>query len=295
MPKLDLKEHIKLSSYEEILGANTEGENIKIIPLESLKPFRNHPFRVVDDEMAELVESIKEKGILTPAIVRKSIDGGYEIISGHRRKRACEMAGLKEMPVIIKELDDDEATILMVDANIQREKILPSEKAHAYSMKYEVWKHQGKKGGNTLDEIGEAAGEVGKTVQRYIWLSNLSDKLLDFVDDKRLSIKAGDQISFLNIEAQKWVEELIDTNNTNISEEKAKKIRKYSDENKLTKELLFEILSLEKPPERKIVLKNEHLSKYFSEDITNEEIEKTLIMLLEEWQKKVTSGPGVQK
>ena len=131
MPKLDLKENIKLSSYEEILGANSDGEDIKMLPLDSLKPFSKHPFRVVDEEMTELVESIKEKGVLTPAIVRKCMDGGYEIISGHRRKRACELAGINEMPVVIKELDDDEATILMVDANIQRERILPSEKAHA--------------------------------------------------------------------------------------------------------------------------------------------------------------------
>ena len=187
---------LKIDSFAEYI----DGEDIVIneIPLEELYEFKDHPFRVLDDEkMAETVESIKTYGVLMPGIVRKRSEGGYEIISGHRRKHACELAGLKTMPVIIREYTDDEAVVAMVDSNIQREEILPSEKAHAYSMKYEVWKHQGREGGHTLDEIGEVAGESGKTVQRYIWLSNLSDNLLGLVDDKTITIRVGIEISFL--------------------------------------------------------------------------------------------------
>ena len=201
---------------------------INEIPLEDLYEFKNHPFRVLDDEkMAETVESIKAYGVLMPGIVRTRAEGGYEIISGHRRKHACELAGLKTMPVIIREYTDDEAVVAMVDSNIQREEILPSEKAHAYSMKYEAWKHQGREGGHTLDEIGEAAGESGKTVQRYIWLSNLSENLLELVDDKTITIRVGIEISFLTQKEQGWVEELIEEENVRISDEQAKKIKDY--------------------------------------------------------------------
>ncbi len=276
---------LKIDSFADYI----DGEDIVIneIPLEELHEFKGHPFRVLDDEkMAETVESIKAYGVLMPGIVRKRSEGGYEIISGHRRKHACELAGLKTMPVIIREYTDDEAVVAMVDSNIQREEILPSEKAHAYSMKYEAWKHQGREGGHTLDEIGEAAGESGKTVQRYIWLSNLSDNLLGLVDDKTITIRVGIEISFLTQKEQAWVEELIEEDDVRISDEQAKKIKDYSKEKELTKALLSEILLAEKAKPRRFVMKNDIISKYFSAETSIEEVEKTVFMLLEEWKRK---------
>ena len=276
---------LKIDSFAEYI----DGEDIVIneIPLEELHEFKGHPFRVMDDEkMAETVESIKTYGVLMPGIVRKRSEGGYEIISGHRRKHACELAGLKTMPVIIREYTDDEAVVAMVDSNIQREEILPSEKARAYSMKYEAWKHQGREGGHTLDEIGEAAGESGKTVQRYIWLSNLSENLLELVDDKTITIRVGIEISFLTQKEQAWVEELIEEENVRISDEQAKKIKDYSKDNELSKALLSEILLAEKTKPRRFVMKNDIISKYFSAETSIEEVEKTVFMLLEEWKRK---------
>ena len=276
---------LKIDSFADYI----DGEDIVIneIPLEDLYEFKNHPFRVLDDEkMAETVESIKAYGVLMPGIVRTRAEGGYEIISGHRRKHACELAGLKTMPVIIREYTDDEAVVAMVDSNIQREEILPSEKAHAYSMKYEAWKHQGREGGHTLDEIGEAAGESGKTVQRYIWLSNLSENLLELVDDKTITIRVGIEISFLTQKEQAWVEELIEEENVRISDEQAKKIKDYSKDNELSKALLSEILLAEKTKPRRFVMKNDIISKYFSAETSIEEVEKTVFMLLEEWKKR---------
>ena len=276
---------LKIDSFADYI----DGEDIVIneIPLEELHEFKGHPFRVLDDEkMAETVESIKAYGVLMPGIVRTRAEGGYEIISGHRRKHACELAGLKTMPVIIREYTDDEAVVAMVDSNIQREEILPSEKAHAYSMKYEAWKHQGREGGHTLDEIGEAAGESGKTVQRYIWLSNLSENLLELVDDKTITIRVGIEISFLTQKEQAWVEELIEEENVRISDEQAKKIKDYSKDNELSKALLSEILLAEKTKPRRFVMKNDIISKYFSAETSIEEVEKTVFMLLEEWKRK---------
>lgn len=274
---------ISIDSFADYI----EGEDtiINEIPLSDLYDFKDHPFRVLDDEkMAETVESIKTFGVLMPGIVRPREAGGYEIISGHRRKRACEIAGLETMPVIIRDYNDDEAVVAMVDTNIQREDILPSEKANAYRMKYKARKHQGSQGGKTLDEIGEVAGESGKTVQRYIWLSNLSSILLSYVDEKRLPIKSGVEISFLKENEQKWVEDLIKTNGVNIAVDKAERIKGYSKRKELTKALLEEILLEEKAKPRKFVMKNDSISKYFPEDVSDEEIEKTIIMLLEQWK-----------
>ena len=276
---------LKIDSFAEYI----DGEDIVIneIPLEELHEFKGHPFRVLDDEkMAETVESIKAYGVLMPGIVRKRSEGGYEIISGHRRKHACELAGLKTMPVIIREYTDDEAVVAMVDSNIQREEILPSEKAHAYSMKFEAWKHQGREGGSTFDEIGEAAGECGKTVQRYIYISELTDTLLNYIDEKKLPIKSGVQISFLSDVEQKWVEEIIDEEDVRISEEQAIKVKEYSGKHELSKALLYEIVKGDKPKARKFVMKNDIISKYFPAETSIEEVEKTVYMLLEEWSKK---------
>ena len=185
---------IKLNSYDDLFGGTEMSagtEQVQAIPLSDLYEFKGHPFKVLDDEkMQETVESIKNYGVLMPGIARPRAGGGYEIIAGHRRKHGCELAGLSTMPMFIRDYSDDEATIIMVDTNIQREDILPSEKARAYAMKYEAMKHQGKKGnGSSLDEVGEAAGESGKTVQRYIWLARLSDELLDMVDKKKIGLE----------------------------------------------------------------------------------------------------------
>ncbi len=276
---------LKIDSFADYI----DGEDIVIneIPLNDLHDFKDHPFRVLEDEkMQETVESIKKYGVLVPGIVRIRPEGGYEIISGHRRKHACELAEMKTMPVIIREYTDDEAVVAMVDSNIQREEILPSEKAHAYSMKYEAWKHQGRVGGNTLDEIGEVAGECGKTVQRYIYISSLTDTLLDYIDEKRISIKAGVQISFLNNMEQAWVADVIKSERVKISEEQAARIKEYSENHELTEALLREILVVKKSSERKFVMKDEDISRYFPKGTSVEEVQRTVYMLLDEWFKE---------
>ena len=269
---------IKLNSFADIVGGDDTA--VTEVPLSDLHEFKNHPFRVLDDEkMEETVESIRKNGVLMPGIVRPRLDGGgYEIIAGHRRKRACELAGLATMPVLIKNYT--------VDTNIQREDILPSEKAHAYRMKFDAMKHQGSGGGRTVESIGEAAGESGKTVQRYIWLSNLSDTLLGFVDEKKLPIRSGVEISYLTDKEQGWIEEIVGSAGVVITPAQAEKIKGYSQSKELTKALLNEILSEEKPKPRKITFKGEKLSKYFPEDMPVEEIEEKIIRILDEWKDK---------
>lgn len=202
---------VRIDKFEDLFGGSAEqessAEQIINAPLTDLHTFKDHPFRVEDDEkMEETTESIRQYGVLVPGIARPREGGGYEIIAGHRRKRGSELAGKTEMPVIVRNYTDDEATIIMVDSNIQREDILPSEKARAYKMKYEAMKHQGKKSGkNTLDEVGEAAGENAKKVQRYIWLSRLSEELLTMVDSKKLGFSQGVDISFLTEEGNRQI------------------------------------------------------------------------------------------
>jgi len=276
---------IKINSFADIVGG--DDTVVTEVPIADLYEFKDHPFRVLDDEkMDETVESIKKYGVLMPGIVRPRTEGGYEIIAGHRRKRACEIAGLETMPVLIKNYTDDEAIVTMVDTNIQREDILPSEKARAYRMKFDAMKHQGSGGGVTIENIGEAAGESGKTVQRYIWLSNLSDVLLAFVDEKKLPIRSGVDISYLNEKEQHWVEEIIASLGVVIAPAQAEKIRSYSQSKELTKALLTEILTEKKPKPRKFVMKDDRISEFFSAEVTDEEIEETIIRLLEEWRMK---------
>ena len=276
---------IKINSFADIVGGDDSA--VTEVPLSDLHTFKDHPFRVLDDEkMEETVESIKERGVLMPGIVRPRIGGGYEIIAGHRRKRACELAGLKTMPVVIRKYTDEEAVVAMVDTNLQREEILPSEKARAYRMKYDAMKHQGAGGGNTLDEIGDSAGDSGKTVQRYICLSNLTDTLLGYVDTKKLPIVSGVQLSYLKEKEQVWIEDIISETEIVVSSSQAEKIKGYSQSGELTKALLKEILTDEKPKPRKFVMKDDKISKFFSDDVTDEEIEETIIRLLEEWRKK---------
>lgn len=281
-----IKGKLNINSFADYVDG--EDQVIEEVPLEDLYPFSNHPYRVVDDEkMSELVESVKRKGkVLLPGIVRPRIEGGYEIISGHRRKRACELAGLESMSVVIRNYSDDEAIIAMVDSNFQREELLPSEKARAYRMKFDAMKHQGSDGGNTLEEIGEAAGESGKTVQRYICLSNLSDALLSIVDEKKLPVVSGVHLSYLNEKEQNLIEGLITESGVVIAPAQAEKIKGYSQSKELTKALLKEILSEEKPKPRKITFKGDKLSKYFPEDMPVEDIEEKIIKILDEWKDK---------
>lgn len=276
---------VKISSFDDLIGS--AGEQIIHAKLDDLHTFKGHPFRVLDDEkMEETTESIEKYGVLVPGIVRLRAEGGYEIIAGHRRKRGSEKAGLDTMPVIVRNYTDDEATIIMVDSNIQREDILPSEKAKAYAMKYEAMKHQGSKGGSTLDEVGEAAGESGKTVQRYVWLARLIDELLGMVDAKKIGIAQGVEISFLSEEAQQWVSVILEETGATISNAQAAKLKEFGKSGELTMAMVRLILSEEKPKERKVTLKSDKINRYFPEDYSSDDIEGIIIQLLEEWQSK---------
>ena len=283
---------IQLTTYQDLLGVeeNTGAgtEKVVIAPLTELFDFKDHPFKVLDDEkMEETTESIRQHGVLVPGIARPRTGGGYELIAGHRRKRGSERAGKSEMPIIVRNYTDDEATIIMVDSNIQREDILPSEKAKAYKMKYEAMKHQGKKAGmNTLDKVGEAAGENAKKVQRYIWLSRLSDELLDMVDKKKLGFSQGVDISFLSEDEQQWVQVILEEQGCNVSTVQSGKLKEYGKRGELTFAMVRLILTEEKARKRKVTLKADKISKYFEEDYSSEEIEKIIIQLLDEWKNR---------
>ena len=280
---------VRLNSFDDLFGSaeSTSGEQIIHAKLEELHTFKGHPFRVLDDEkMEETTESIGKYGVLVPGIVRPRAGGGYEIIAGHRRKRGSERAGLDTMPVIVRNYTDDEATIIMVDSNIQREDILPSEKAKAYAMKYEAMKHQGSRGGSTLDEVGEAAGESGKTVQRYVWLARLSDELLGMVDAKKIGIAQGVDISFLSEEQQQYVTVILQETGASVSNAQAAKLKEYGKSGGLTLAMVRLILAEEKPKERKVTIKGDKIGRYFSEDYSNDDIEGIIIQLLEEWQSR---------
>ena len=283
---------IKMESFDDLFGGNsvqeTGAEQIINAPLADLHEFKDHPFKVLDDEkMEETTESIRLYGVLVPGIARPRAGGGYELIAGHRRKHGSERAGKTEMPIIVRNYSDDEATIIMVDSNIQREDILPSEKAKAYKMKYEAMKHQGKKSGkNTLDEVGEAAGENAKKVQRYIWLARLSEELLEMVDTKRLGFSQGVDISFLTEEAQQWVEVIIEEQGCNVSTAQSGKLKEYGKSGELTLAMVRLILTEEKPKERKFTMKSDKIGEYFSDSYSNEEIENIIISLLDKWKKE---------
>ncbi|MEI3219883.1 MAG: ParB/RepB/Spo0J family partition protein [Lachnoclostridium sp.] len=264
MSKTGSAAKVKLNSFDDLFGSSemqmAGAEQIINAPLAELHDFKNHPFRVVDNEkMEETTESIRQYGVLVPGIARPRTDGGYELISGHRRKHGSQRAGKSEMPVIVRNYSDDEVTIIMVDSNIQREDILTSEKAKAYKMKYEAMKHQGKKSGkNTLDQVEETAGENAKKVQHYIWLARLSDGLLEMVDNKKLGFSQGVDISFLSEEAQKWVEMIVEKKCCNISTVQSGKLKEYSKNGELTFAMVRLILTEEKPKERKFTMKFLH-------------------------------------
>ncbi len=289
MSKTGSAAKIKLNSYEDLFGSSPAPagrEQVQEIALAELHAFAGHPFRVLDDEkMQETVASIQSYGVLVPGIVRPRAEGGYEIIAGHRRKRGCELAGLATMPAFVRDYNDDEATIIMVDTNLQREDILPSEKAKAYAMKYEALKHQGKKGaGSSLDEVGEAAGESGKTVQRYIRLSRLSQGLLDLVDQKKMGLVQGADLSFLIEEAQEWVERVLQETGGSVSKEQAARLKEYGRKGVLTLPMVQLLLAVEKPKERRVTIRPEKLNEFFAEDCSSEEIEAIIYELLKEWK-----------
>lgn len=276
---------IKLSTYSELVG--DAGDEIIDVPLSELHDFHNHPFKVTDgDSMQELTESIRKNGVLVPAIARRKKDGGYELVSGHRRKRACELAGLPTMPVIVKEYTDDEAVIVMVDANIQREDILPSEKAKAYRMKYETMKHQGmRSGGLSLDSLGAAAGESGKTVQRYLWLSRLIDGLMELVDRRKMTLVCGIDLSWLPQEAQSWVFECL-SKGMKINKQKTERLKVYSERGDLTEDGVINILSDQREKPRSFVMSEDVVRRYFGDKYTVEEMTSIICELLKEWKQR---------
>lgn len=288
---------IKFTSFDELFGKpQKEGldeSRIVEVSLSELHPFRNHPFRVVDDDkMLETVESIRRYGVLVPGIVRNNSNGGYEIISGHRRKRGCELAERKTMPVIIRDLSDDEATIIMVDSNIQREDILPSEKAWAYRMKLEALKHQGSKGEkHTASLVGEKAGESGRTVWRFIRLTYLEKELLDTVDERRCSLIVGENLSYLTPEEQKWVYQIISRGSILLSGSQAELLKEESGQGILTKERIADIVSgasKSNGPEKqlKISIPAKRIQEYFPPEYTKEQVENIIFELLDDWKKQ---------
>nr|WP_297709645.1 ParB/RepB/Spo0J family partition protein [uncultured Butyrivibrio sp.] len=287
---------VKLSSIDELLGVpSTEGT--VDLDVMTIYPFENHPFRVVDDEkMDELVESIKESGVLTPVLVRPDDEGTYEMISGHRRLHAAKRAGLRKIPAIIKEMTNDDATIAMVNANMQREEVLPSEKAFAFKMKMDAIKHQGSRrktspqvGGKleAADIVGEAAGVSGTQVQRYVRLTYLIPKLLDMVDEGRLAVSVAVEISYLNHSYQQWLWEYIHENGM-IKQEQLIELRPYREDDSLTQEQMIDILIKNRstPHVRKKITFNERkLNQYFPAYYSQTQIEKILLDFCEEWKR----------
>lgn len=282
-------EKVKLASFDDLFGTSREeiAEQITSVPLALLRPFKDHPFRVIDDEkMQEMVKSIRERGVQVPGIVRPCTDGGYEIVAGHRRWMASRLAGCEEMPVIIRNLNNDEATITMVDTNIQREDILPSEKAKAYKMKYEALKHQGSKGDrHTADEVGENAGDSARTVQRYIRLTELIPELLEWVDIGKIPMIVGERISFLPENEQQWIIQAARDNRIIPSKRQAERIKEESEKGELTEAGIYALLADKPESGIKVTIPFKQLRNYFPEEYTKAEIEEVIYSLLEEWKR----------
>ena len=299
--------NISLSSYDDIFktdesAAETGREKVMEIALTELHPFKNHPFKVLDDDrMADTAESIKEYGVLVPAIARPREDGGYELVAGHRRKRGCELAGLETMPVIVRNLDDDAATIIMVDSNIQRENILPSERAFAYKLKLDAMKRQvgrpskenGSQVGNHLsgrkssDIMAEQMGESKNQIFRYIRLTELIPELLEMVDAKKIAINPAVELSYLKPDEQTMLLEAMDSEQATPSLSQAQRLKKFSQNDKLSLDVMTAIMSEEKKGELdKVTLTGDKLKKYFPKSYTPQQMEQTILKLLEQWQKK---------
>ena len=278
---------IKLTSYDDLFGTDTTNvEQVTSVPISELHSFKNHPFRVLDDEkMQETVDSIKKYGVLMPGIVRPRSEGGYEVVAGHRRWRACVLAGLEEMPVLIRDMDDDTATVIMVDTNIQREDILPSEKAFAYKMKYLALKHQGSKGDKlTAVMVGEAAGESGRTVQRYIRLAELMQGLLEYVDLGKIAMVVGEKLSYLSLEEQTWLMGAIESCGVFPSKTQAEQMKESSSAGKLTEGIIYSILVKKERVRLNVTLPEKRIRSYFPAGYSVTEIEEVIYSLLDEWK-----------
>ena len=294
--------NVSLNTYADIFSteqsrAEDSLEKVREIPLAELHPFKNHPFKVLDDEsMQRTVESIARFGVLSPAIARPSPDGGYELVAGHRRHHACELVGMETMPVIVRDLDDDAATILMVDSNLQRETILPSERAFAYKMKLEAIKHQGMRSDLTstqvaqklsVQQVGDEAGVSKDTVRRFIRLTELIPELLDMVDQKQIAFNPAVELSFLKPEEQKQLLEAMDYAQATPSLSQAQRLKKYSQEGKCTLEVMCTVMDEEKKTDLdRVIIKQDVLRKYFPKSYTPKQMEDTIIRLLEQWQRK---------
>ena len=302
MPKKG--ENISLTSYDDLFEtdesrAESQLERVQNIPVRELIPFKNHPFKVLDDEaMLRTTESIAEYGVLTPLIARPLDNGRYEIISGHRRAHAAELAGLSEVPVLVRDMDDDAATVLMVDSNLQRENILPSERAFAYKMKLEAMKHQGSRSDLTLGQvvpkfkrsteaIAEGTGESYKQVQRYIRLTNLVPDLLDLVDCKQISFNPAVELSYLSPEEQETFLQAMDEVQAAPSLSQAQRLKKLAQEGNFTMDAAREILNeVKKGDLERVTFRNEQLRRFFPRSYTAQQMQDTIIKLLDQWQKK---------
>lgn len=271
-------------------------EEIQILPLSEIKLYEDAPFKVrFDENMAELVESIKENGVLVPAIARPHPEGGVELLSGQRRLKACELAEMKEIPAIVKDLDDDAAIILLVDSNLHREDILPSEKAFAYQMKLEALKRQGKRTDLTSRQIGEKLSvdtvsensvDSSRSIHRYIRLTNLIDPILEMVDNKQIAFNAAVELSYLGSKEQAQVLESIEAEEAAPSIEQSRKIRRFSQEGKLNTAVIESIMQEQKPEKIKIILEEDKIKRYFPKNYTRRQIEDTVMRLLEQWHRQ---------
>ena len=302
MPKNSL--NVSLIGADDIFSTEEsrqeqQREQVQQIPIGELFPFKNHPFKVLDDEsMQRTVESVEQYGVLSPLIARPRAEGGYEIISGHRRQHAAQLAGLETLPVIVRNMDDDAAVLLMVDSNLQRENILPSERAFAYKMKLEAIKNQGARSDLTsgqivqksklsIERVAEDAGEGYKTVQRFIRLTNLIPELLDMVDEKKIAFNPAVELSYLDESQQRdFLEAMNDTQNA-PSLSQAQRLKKLAQEGHFSYDVAFAVMGEEKKDELdKVVIKNDTLRKYFPRSYTPKQMEDTIIKLLEQWQRK---------
>ena len=295
--------NIELKSVDDLFAteesrADAQREKVQEIPLGELHPFKNHPFKVKDDAaMQDTVDSVREYGVLVPAIARPDPDGGYELIAGHRRHHASELAGKETMPVIVRDLDDDAATIIMVDSNLQREELLPSERAFAYKMKLEAIRHQGKRQELTssqvgmklqaLDIVGQQAGDSRNQVHRFIRLTELIPELLDMVDERKIAFNPAVELSYLKKEEQTLLLEAMDSEQATPSLSQAQRLKKFSQQKMLSLDVMRAIMSEEKKTDLdRVTLKNETLRKYFPKSYTPKQMEDTIIKLLEGWYKK---------
>ncbi len=300
--------NVKLASVDDLftteenrqeIQAEAKLEKVQMIPLAELHPFRNHPFKVKDDEaMANTVDSVRQYGVLVPAIARPLESGGYELVSGHRRHRASELAGLTEMPVIVRDLDDDTATIIMVDSNLQRETLLPSERAFAYKMKLEAMKRQaGRPSKENVSQVGtqkrsdqlmaEQIGESRNQVQRFIRLTALIPDLLNLVDEKKVAFNPAVELSYLKTEEQVLLLDAMESEQTTPSLSQAQRLKKFSQEGELSVDVMRVIMSEEKKPEMdKLIFTSAKLRQYFPKSYTPQQMENTILRLLEQWQRK---------